>query len=196
MDVDGVGAAGGGQGRAWIQVALQRDRIKGGGHDADQKIGTAGGLQFHGTRQSEVAVEVAFMKFVEQDGGDFGEIGVADQLPQQNAFGFVFDPRRVAGNVLEADLIADLVAERDAAFVGDTGRQQAGGQAARLQDHHFAARNMTVIQQHLGDLRRFSGSGGCLNDQTPVLTAGVVEIGANRFYREVCRRHERTDCID
>ena len=69
--------------------------------------------------ERDVAVEMALVKFIEDDGGNSFERGVGDELAEQNAFGLEFDFRRRADAILEAHLIADFAAKLHAEFLRD-----------------------------------------------------------------------------
>jgi hypothetical protein len=89
--------------------------------------------------QRDVAVEMTLVEFVEQNAGHAGQRGVGQHLAQQDALGHIADAGAGPGHIFEADLVADVVAEGDTAFLGHPGGQQAGGDAAGLQDNHGAA---------------------------------------------------------
>ena len=142
-----------------------------GGHDDDFEVGPAGLLQSPGQGQGDVAQQIAFVKFIEDDDGDAAQGGVVLEPAQQNAFGDKTDAGAEAGAVVEADLVADFGAERAAALPGDAGGDGAGGDAAGLEDDDAAAAGSGapgragVVEEHLGDLGGFAGAGGGDEDE-------------------------------
>ena len=84
-------------------------------------------------RDREIGVDAALVKLVEDDGAEVGEQRIALQPRGQDAFGDDEQPRVGAEAALEADLPADLAAERPAALVGDPRGDRARGDAPRLQ---------------------------------------------------------------
>ena len=137
------------------------------------QVGPVGLLQVQRAGQRDVAVEVALVELVEDERRDAAQLRVLDHLPQQDAFGDEADAGVGAGDVLEANLVADLAAELGLAFPGDARRQQPRGQPARLEDDDLAGAEQAVIQQHLRDLRGFARAGGRGHDQPP----GFPEAG-------------------
>ena len=110
-----------------------------GGHDDDFEIGAARLLQSLGQGQGDVAQEIALVKFIEDDHGDAVKAGVVLEPAQENALGDKTDAGAEAGAVVEADLVADLGAERAVALPGHAGGDGAGGDAAGLEDDDAVA---------------------------------------------------------
>ena len=83
------------------------------------KSGRTSAPDFAQQRQRQVAIQVALVKFVEDDGADRFEKRVGQELPGQDALGE--EPQAGLGREpsFEADLVADLVAEGPALFLGD-----------------------------------------------------------------------------
>ena len=101
-------------------------------------------------RHREVGVDAAFVKLVEDDGVEIGEQRIGLQAaPSARLRSLPAAGSSRAEAALEADLPADLVAERPAALVGDTCGHGARGHAARLQQNHRA----------VGEQRRRNASG-------------------------------------
>ena len=105
------------------EVFFERRGIERGGHDQDLEIGPFGLLQVQGPGQGDIAVEMALVEFVEDEGRHAAQLGVLDHLAEEQAFGDKADAGFGAGGVLEANLVADLAAERGLAFRGDARRQ-------------------------------------------------------------------------
>ena len=122
---------------------------------------------------------MALVKFVEDDGGNVPQPRVGDHLPQENALGDEEDAGLRGGNIVQPDAIADLRAERDAAFLGHALGQHAGGQPAGLQDDAAALAQRTAVEEDLRHLGGFSRAGRGLKDETAGLLGGhdlLVEI--------------------
>ena len=73
------------------QVFLHDGDIECGRHDNNQEIRPTGLLDLQGPCESDVAVQMAFVKFVKEDGADAGQFRVSQHLPEQDAFGDIPD---------------------------------------------------------------------------------------------------------
>ena len=62
-------------------------------HDDETQIGTQAGLCIERKRGTEIAVQMAFVKLVEQDRTDTGQGRIVLQHARENAFGDHFDAR-------------------------------------------------------------------------------------------------------
>ena len=114
------------------KIVLQLACIQGRGHDDDDQVGAMLFLDVQRTRQRDVAVEMAFVKFIEDDGRDTRELVVLNELPQQDAFGLEFDFGGHADAILESYLITNLMPELHVKFLRDTGREHTRGETTRL----------------------------------------------------------------
>lgn len=74
-------------------------------------------------------------------------------------------------------MVSDFLAEADAAFVGDASGEHSGGEASGLEDDDFAVGSEAMIEEDLGDLGRFAGAGGGLEDESGVGLEGGDESG-------------------
>ncbi len=159
--------------------------FEGGGHDDDFQIGPAALLQPPDQGEGHVAQEIAFVKFIENHDRDVAQAGVVLKPAQQNALGDKTDAGAEAGAVVEADLVADLRAQRAAPLPGHAGGDGAGGDAAGLEDNDAAgagrARGGTggIVEEHLGDLGGFAGAGGSDEDEAIVLFDRINDAGMN-----------------
>ena len=140
-DVDGEGAAGGLDQRTAGEEVLDERGVERGGHDDEAEVGTAvrAFLEAAGFGQGDVAVDVAFMEFVEDDGCDAVEARVVHHAAQEDAFRFVEDAGVAAGAGLHAYAVAHLGAERDAALGRHPSRQHPRRDPAGLEDDDLAA---------------------------------------------------------
>jgi hypothetical protein len=81
---------------------------------------------------------VALVEFVEYDGAGAVESRVGEEAAGEDAFGEEAEAGAGPGDVLEADLVADGVAEPLAALGGDEAGGEPGGEAAGLEDEDLA----------------------------------------------------------
>ena len=143
------------------KIFLQLTGVQRGGHHGQFQVRALLFLQIECAGQGDVAVQMAFVKFVENEDGHAFQRGVLEHLPQQNAFGHKPDFGPGRRDIFEADLVTDLLAKFHVQFLGDPGREQPGRQPARLKHHHLAVPQEIVPEQHLGNLGGFTGAGGC-----------------------------------
>jgi hypothetical protein len=152
---------------AGLEIRLEQARVQRGGHHDEQQIGPRGLLQVQGLGEGDVAVDVALVEFVEEDGGDAGQVGLRKHLAQEDAFGLEVDAGVGAADGFEADLVADFAAEVHAAFLGDALGEQARGEAAGLEHDGLAGSQRAQVEEHLRHLRGFAGAGGGGEDDPP-----------------------------
>ena len=117
-------------------------------------------LQTQRLGQRDVAVDVPLVKFVKENGGDAGEVRLGEHLAQQNAFGLELNARGGATDGFKANLVADFATKLHATLFSDALGEQAGGETARLEHNGFAIAQRAEIEEHLGNLSGFAGSGG------------------------------------
>src|SRR6478736_1866844 len=101
---------------------------------------------------------MALVKFIEKNGGDAAQVRVLKQLPEQNSLCHEANPCCLRGDLLEADLVTDFVAEPSVALERDPLREQTRGQPPRLQDDDLAIPEQTAVKQNLRNLGGFSGT--------------------------------------
>src|SRR5262249_730388 len=140
-------------------------RIECGGHHNDSQVWSIVFLDVESTSQCDVAVKMPLMKFVEDQRLNPGEPRILNHLSKQDSLGFKLDPSLGAGDVFESPLIANFAAQIHVQFMCHTRRQQSCRESARLKNDHASAIEKTVSKQHLWHLCRFTGTGGCLQDQ-------------------------------
>ena len=130
-------------------------------------------LDLQRPRQRDVAVQMPLVKLVKYDRADTAQFLVGEHLPQQHAFGDVADACRARGDIVEANLIADLLAKLHAAIFRHPRRQHSGRQSPRLQNDDLlaigAAPAEPAIEQHLRHLRGFARTRRRGQDQPPLL---------------------------
>ena len=112
------------------------------------------------------------MRFVEDQRLVLHEIAVALGFRQQDAVGHEFDPRLPRGAVLEADLVADVIAERDLQLLShplrDAGRREPPGLGAA----DAPAIDSERLGDHFRELGGFSRAGFADDDHHRVRADG------------------------
>ena len=81
------------------------------GRDDDPELG-APGHQSSADSEQEIEIEVALVRFVENERVVASEPGIALQLPEQHTVGHQLDQCARAGAIDDPDLVADQIAER------------------------------------------------------------------------------------
>ncbi len=157
-DLDGVGAAGDLDDRGVVEVAGEPLGVDGGAGDDDLEVGALG-QELLQIAEDEVDVEAALVRLVDDQRVVLLQQPVGLQLGQQDAVGHQLDQRAVARLVVEADLVADGLAELGAELLGDALGHGAGGDAARLGVADQAADATAELQADLGDLGGLAGPG-------------------------------------
>ena len=128
------------------------------------------------------------MEFIEEDGADAGQSRVGLEEAEKESLGDEADARFVADPAVVAGLVADEFADRTFEFGGDAVGDQAGGQAAGLEDDDLAD-DLGVAEEDLRDLGGFSGAGGSGEDQA-IRPGEVIEnlrfgaVDGEHYYRK------------
>jgi hypothetical protein len=147
---------------AVVEMAGDGVAIEGGGHDQEFEVGPAGELEAAEEGEGEVAFEMAFVEFVEDDGGDVAEVMVGEEAAGQDAFGQEAETGLLTGDVLKADLIPNGLPQRLTEFFGNAAGGETSRQPARLEDPNFSRR---VKGKETGrDAGRLPGSGWRFED--------------------------------
>ena len=115
-----------------------------GAHHHDPQIGPQRLANSHEHSQREVHLDRALVELIEHDGADVFEGDVVEQPAQQDARRHDDEPRVAAHARVEADLVADFVAQVAAAKLRDPPGDGPGRQAARLNEHHLLAGRQIV----------------------------------------------------
>ena len=134
--------------------------IKSGGHGDDAKVGTRGTLQAQEQSEGGVAIEVAFVELVEDNGRDAAKRGIVQKPAGEDAFGDEAGEGAGSGGLFEADLVADGFAERLAHLFGDAAGGHAGGYSARFQDKYG-----TEFEESRRDAGRLARAGSGFEDE-------------------------------
>ena len=143
------------------EKVLGKDRRR---HHGDPEVGTALFLNTCGEGEGEVAVEVPFVEFIENDRSDAGEIFVVENLADKRSLRDVADFGACGNGAVKANLVSHLASDPSPTLRGDAGGEHPGGDAARFEDDDFAAAAKRIVEDKLGDLGRFPGSGRGTDD--------------------------------
>ena len=170
----------GAQDRAAAEIVRDRSGIERGGHDDEPQFG-ARALQALEQSEREVAVEVALVELVQHDGVDAAQGGVGEQATREDAFGDEAEARARAGDLVEADLVADGVADLLAEFGGDAARGEARGDAAWFEDEDFAA---DEGEQRGRDAGGLAGAGRGFEDEVGCTAERGENVGEDRIDRK------------
>ena len=100
------------------------------------------------------------MKLVKENHGNIAQPGIVLEPAQKNAFGDKADTGSHINPIIKAHLVTDLSAKSAIALPSDPRRHRAGGNPPGLQDHNAPGiSGQAGVQQHLRNLRCFSGTG-------------------------------------
>ena len=133
-------------------------------------------------REGEIAVEVALVELVDHHTADAAQLGIAEQPTGQHAFGDQLDPRARTDPSIEADLIADLVAQRTATLARDPHRRESRREPARL-EHDDAAGDRAGIEECARHARGLAGAGWRDQHARP-----AVAHGGDQLWQDVVDR--------
>ena len=154
-------------------------RVDGGGGDDDLQVRPLGQDPAQVAEQ-EVDVEAAFVGLVDDDGVVLLQQLVALDLGQQDAVGHHLDlggPGDLSGEAhVEADVLADLGPQLLGDALGDGASRKAAGLG--VPDHPAFAH--TQLQEHLGQLGGFAGTGFTSDDDHLVVLDGRHDVIASR----------------
>ncbi len=136
--------------------------------------------------QGEVGVQAPLVELVEHDRADAFEEGVGDELAVEDALGHHAEAGPGPVPLLEADVVADLLAERPAVLVGDPPRHGPRGDPPRLEQDQ---RGVVVGEQAGADDRRrdagrLARPRGRDQDQGPALPQPRHDLGQERIDRQ------------
>ena len=121
--------------------------IQRGRHHQQSEVLAQALLHLQAQRQGQVALQIALMKFVEDDQTDAIQLRVTLNAAGQYALGQDLDPGTRRDLALQAHPETHAVADPITAQAGHAGRGGAGGQPARLQHQDLAPRQPRLIEQ-------------------------------------------------
>lgn len=142
-----------------VEKAGQALAIERGRHRHDAQVFAHLRLHIQRQRQTEVAGQMAFVEFVEQQCADVFQHRVVLDQPGQDALGNDLDAGARGGLVLEADAVAHGLADWLAELARHEHRRTTGGHAARFEHHDLAAGQPWRVQQRQRHLRSLAGAG-------------------------------------
>ena len=130
-------------------------------HDHQTQVRAQVRLHVERKRRAEVAMQMAFVEFVEQDRADAWQLGGVLDHPGQDAFGDDFDARCRGDLRFKANAIAYCLADAFTALRGHELGRRAGGDPARFEQQDLGAGEPVCIEQRGRHLRRLAGAGRC-----------------------------------
>ena len=139
-----------------------------------RRSGRGGTLQAAQQGKGQVGIQMTLVKLVQNDAADAAQGRIAQQAPEQNAFGDEAQAGVGAVAALEADLVADRFAHSLAKLVGDAAGGHTGGDAAGLEHDDFAG---DVGEQGRRDAGGLASTGRGLQDQAPAVAQGAEKLG-------------------
>ena len=142
------------------EQALQRSRIQRGRHDEQAQFLTQAFLTVERQRQPKIALQIAFVKFVEQDAPYAGEFRVILQQTRQNAFGDDLDARDVRYPAFQPYPVSHGPARFFSEQTGHLTGRVSGGYPARFKHKNFFPVQPVRVEQGRRDTGRFARSGG------------------------------------
>ena len=139
--------------------------INGGRGDQQLEVITARPLEqtFEITEQ-KVDIEAAFVRFIDDDRVVLPQQRIGLGFGKQDAVGHQLDLRAARNLLVEADLVADILAKWRAEFFSDSPRDTGGRQAARLGVTDQAAHAASSRDAQLGKLGGFARAGLTADD--------------------------------
>ena len=154
--------------------------------DIGRSFNSGRAVELHPTDQGErqIGEQAALVNLVEEHGADAVEKRIALQALDEDALGDEEDAG-VAGEVaLEADLPADLAAQRPALLVGDPARRGPGGDPARLEDEDLPAAGDPRRRERRRHPRRLAGPRRRLQHGIAARPQRREEVGQNFVDRQ------------
>ncbi len=146
--------------RTTIEISRDLIRIESCRHDDQDQVGAHGLANLAQERECKVAIQVSFVKLIEDDGTDILQKRVSEELPGENAFGEEAQTGVSRQASFEADLETDLFSQGPAAFVGDSGGARPCCDSPWLEHDHrsILGREQTGFEDRRRHPRRFSGA--------------------------------------
>ena len=150
-----------------------RFRLQGRRHDGELQIRPRGPHQPRQKRKREIAVQVALVEFVEHHRSHAGQRRIAEQAPGENGFRQEAQAGVRSGDVLEADLVPDRLAQLLFALGGDTAGSGARRDAAGFEDQYLAR---DLLQQGGRNARRLPGARRRFDDDRRSLSERLADV--------------------
>jgi hypothetical protein len=138
-----------------LPVLGELARVESGGHDENVEVGAAQNDLLEEAKEN-VGGERALVSLVQNDDGVAIERRIGHGLAQQHTVSHVGEHGALRGGVVEAHVVAALLAQSDVHLVSDTLRNGHGGNTARLRARHALATAHRGVEQELRNLSRFA----------------------------------------
>jgi hypothetical protein len=145
--------------RATIQVFGDAFGIEGSGHDDQLEIGTHRRLQLAHHGEGDVSLQMALVKFVEDDDADIVEERVVDDLTAENTFSKEPQAGVRSTFVLEAHAVADIATDVLTALARDKLGGGAGCDPSRFEHDDLTCTAEVGIHQRRRYAGRLAGPG-------------------------------------
>ncbi|GAB3737485.1 hypothetical protein GCM10027598_64840 [Amycolatopsis oliviviridis] len=189
-DVDRIGPGLSGDHRRVAEQRRQPTGGHGGGRREQAQVVPQAGADVQEQREQQIRVEMAFVAFVEQDGRNPGQLGVALHPPDQQPRGDHFDPRRRRHLPVSAYRVADRLTDPFPQQRRHPRRRGARGQPPRFGDDHPA---FTVVQRER-DQGGLTGSRGRDEDSGAMGVERGFEFGQDGANRQIGKGHCSVTC--
>ena len=183
-DLDGMAAAGGLDEGGATQEVRQGSGVQGGGHGQEAQVGAQAGDHVQGQGQAQGGLQVLLVELVEEDGADPGQGRIDLEAPGEESLGQDLDPGAGADAPLEADLVADRLAQGLPQQVRHAGGGEARRRPSRLQQQEALAGQPVLREQGQGHAGGFAGAGGGLQEGMTGAQGGA-EFVQDRVNRQV-----------
>jgi hypothetical protein len=173
--------------RRAVHQAGEAGAIERGGHRDEPQILAQPGLRIERQSEAEIALEAALMDFVEEDGGDAGQLGIGLDAAAENAFGDDEDAGFRGCPAFEASRITDRLARLLAGQICHALGGGAGGEAPGREEPDLA-RAPGLAEQGGGDASRLARTGRSNEDSIRPALKRAQQVGKDVIYRQ---GHER-----
>ena len=147
-------------------------RVHGGRRDDEFEVGAALQQQLHVAEQ-KIDIKASLVGFIDDDGVVLPQVTVGLCLSQQDAVRHELKPCFRAAVVVEAHLVAYIVSEFAANFLGNAACDGHGGQPARLGAAEPAASLASHLQSDFGQLGCFAAACFADDDDDLVFAKGI-----------------------
>ncbi len=183
-------APGAGDDRCVAEQARDALAIQGRRHHDQAQIVAQIILCLHAQRKTQIGIDAAFVKFVEDHRADPVERRVVLQHADQNAVGDDLDPRLLAGLAVEPHAIADRPAHIFLPRCRHAPCRGARGQPARFEHEDLLAGQPRLVEQRQGHTRRLARARRRLQYQIAPLAQRGLDFRDDGFDGKVWRGHD------
>ena len=166
------------------QQSRKIQAIEGSRHHQQPEIGPQCGAGFNAQRQCQIGMQTAFVKLIEDQQPNPGELGIGLQHARQYPFGDDLQLSRATDPTLATHPVTDAQTDLLAQLFGQKTGYVAGRQAAWLQ-HDDAARDAARPQQSQWQGRRLTGTGRRLQHHRAIGAYGRQQGWINSRNRQL-----------